>query len=114
LATLECAPHTQKMNRLAQMLCVGKGLRHWRVAGVRFYAQAGYGNSCNVSENPSDTGKYDQDTKAEAADVVVTTTQENVTESKSGKKASPEVKAARKKLREGDQDAVRDYTAGID
>jgi len=66
-----------------------------------------------VSENTS-AGKYDQVPKTEA-DEVVSTMQESVVESKSGeKKATPEVKAARKKLREGDQDAVRDYTAGID
>jgi len=101
-------PHNckKKMNKLTQRLCFSKG---FRISGVRFYGQAGYGN---VSENPSDTGKYDQVPKT--ADEVATT-QESVTEAKSGgKKASPEVKAARKKLREGDQDAVRDYTAGID
>lgn len=80
---------------------------------VRFFGQAGYGN---VTES-NDTSHYVEQQPRSKEDTEMATHEVSVdfnTENVKKQKAPPEVKEMRKKMRQGDQEAVRDYTASID
>lgn len=83
---------------------------------MRFYAPAGYGNVTESVPPQQDSSKYEQASNQEGE---VINTMNEASERKAdipgGKpKTDPGIKEMRKKMRQGDQDAIRDFTAGID
>jgi len=81
---------------------------------VRF-SHAGYGNATENPNNDTISSKYADHTSGHGEVIsTVNNPSEVKAETRQKEKTKPEVKEARKKMREGDQDAVRDYTASID
>jgi len=82
-------------------------------AQVRLYAQAGYGN---VSETSGSQAKdsHIMDTSQTPTEGATRLEMAESDLHPASTKDTPDVKAARKKMRQGDQDAIRDYTASID
>jgi len=86
-------------------------LHNLRRTARRFCAQAGYGN---VSESSVATVYDDHITDIPKAVTEDFTSLEQTCPDKPNTKTPANVKTARKKMRQGDQDAIRDYTASID